>query len=100
MNAQQKMEKQIRALKAKVKAIQAGTPTISTAKPQGDNALNALKAYLAKPSIVRRFGKSEVLKVEDTEMFTRKDGTTTPLRVAVTTTGVKWNLTAQRFWKA
>lgn len=92
MNTQQKLEKVIRSARKELARIKEVKP--STLK----DGVEALNNYLNSKKVVKAFGKSEVINVEDKGVYTRKDGTTTPLSIATTTKGVKFNVTPERFW--
>ena len=92
MNTQQKLEKVIRTARKELTKLKEKQP--SNIK----DGVEALNSYLESKKIAKAFGKSIVVTVKDAGIYTRKNGTTTPLSIATTDKGVMWNVTPERFW--
>lgn len=96
MNKQQKVEKQIRMLKAQVKTLTGHNNSIKQGTP--NNAIESLEKYLSRKDIVKSFGVTKVLNVTPATYTRKTDNQVVQCQKAILSNGKAFLVTENRFW--
>jgi len=91
MNTQQKLEKTIMKARKELAKLKETNPATL------QNGLGSLKSYLESKATVKAFGKTEIVKTEEST-YTKKDNTTINVLKATLNNGKTFVVTPARFW--